>query len=275
MSRTAYVDADMLIYLSAFETQEHWGEDQVLCDPVRALRIFHNTAEKWTKSLDIDNVVLCLSDRTKNFRKDIDPQYKANRKDLAKPVGFDEIVASVYALPNVLSYPTLEADDVIGIHTSSAWEEAVAISKDKDFFTVPCAFYQPGKMQRPLPISEDQANLNWLRQALTGDVIDNYKGIPKIGEKKAQAILPNKAPVAVLWQRVVEAYQRAGLTEDDALRNARLARILRKEDFNESSGAILWTPPAHNNKSGTGHGARLSPVPKGVCPASGPHVPPR
>jgi DNA polymerase-1 len=42
---------------------------------------------------------------------------------------------------------------------------------------------------------------------------------------------------------VVDAYLKAGLTEEDALMNARMARILRAEDWDfENNEVKLWTP---------------------------------
>jgi hypothetical protein len=46
-----------------------------------------------------------------------------------------------------------------------------------------------------------------------------------------------------LWPRVLEAYTKAGLTEADALTQARLARILRWSDWDaKERKPILWTP---------------------------------
>ena len=42
---------------------------------------------------------------------------------------------------------------------------------------------------------------------------------------------------------VVETFEEKGLTEADALVNARLARILTTDDFNhDKQDPILWTP---------------------------------
>ena len=42
---------------------------------------------------------------------------------------------------------------------------------------------------------------------------------------------------------MVRPFKKAGLTEDDALVQARVARILRAEDFNfETQEVILWNP---------------------------------
>ena len=82
-------------------------------------------------------------------------------------------------------------------------------------------------------------------QVLTGDTADNYKGCPKVGPVKAEKIL-DKAE-GDYWPAVVEAFEKAGLGVDDALVQARCARILRTEDLtpNESEPP-LWNPPALN-----------------------------
>ena len=45
------------------------------------------------------------------------------------------------------------------------------------------------------------------------------------------------------WQSVVELFESKGFTEEDALLQARVARILRYEDYDfEKKEVILWTP---------------------------------
>jgi DNA polymerase-1 len=46
-----------------------------------------------------------------------------------------------------------------------------------------------------------------------------------------------------MWQAIVTTYEKAGLTEDDAIIQARCARILRYEDIDNEGEIILWTPP--------------------------------
>jgi DNA polymerase-1 len=46
-----------------------------------------------------------------------------------------------------------------------------------------------------------------------------------------------------MWTEVVKAFESKGLTEEDALRNARLAYILRDGDWNTTSQEVRqWTP---------------------------------
>jgi DNA polymerase-1 len=71
--------------------------------------------------------------------------------------------------------------------------------------------------------------------------VDGYKGIPGVGAVGAKKIL-DKAENP--WEDILASYEKAGLTYDDALRNARLARILRPGEYNSTTKEpILWTPP--------------------------------
>ena len=79
---------------------------------------------------------------------------------------------------------------------------------------------------------------------LTGDATDGYKGLPGCGPKGAIKVLGEPptgdySDIASAWEWVVGAYARKGLTEDDAIVQARVARILT-----EPKGATeWWTPP--------------------------------
>ena len=84
----------------------------------------------------------------------------------------------------------------------------------------------------------EEADRWHLAQTLIGDPTDNYKGCPKIGAVGAKKILDKDCS----WAAVVAAYEKAGLSEEDALAQARVARILRFEDVDEDMNPILWTP---------------------------------
>jgi DNA polymerase-1 len=78
-----------------------------------------------------------------------------------------------------------------------------------------------------------------------GDPADGYKGIPGVGLKRAAKILDQAedGEPQEFWSLIVEAYEARGLTEDDAILNARMARILRWEDYDYDNKEVkLWTP---------------------------------
>ena len=90
-------------------------------------------------------------------------------------------------------------------------------------------------------VSLEEADRWFWTQCLTGDPVDGYKGVPGIGAKGAEKIL-SKAEDP--WQAIVAAYDKAQLTVDDAILNARLARILRPGEYNSTTKEpILWNPP--------------------------------
>tara|TARA_A100001015_G_C15021488_1_gene728216 strand:+ start:2519 stop:2827 length:309 start_codon:yes stop_codon:yes gene_type:complete len=91
----------------------------------------------------------------------------------------------------------------------------------------------------------EEANYNHLLQTLTGDSTDGYAGVRGIGPKTAEKLLTKKG---ASWKTVVEIYESKGMTEDEALLNARLAYLLRADDYDIKKHKIkaLWTPQTKN-----------------------------
>jgi hypothetical protein len=146
----------------------------------------------------------------------------------------------------------LEADDLLGIlATRDAYSDAIIVTLDKDLRTIPGRHFNPLKETKPVLRSVFAADAQWMMQTLTGDTSDGYTGIPRVGPKKAEAILGGdvkgvalrRETAAGIWPRVVAAYVKAGLTERDALQQARVARILRNEDYDRvTKEVLLWHP---------------------------------
>jgi 5'-3' exonuclease len=193
-------------------------------------------------------VLLCIS-AGRNFRYDVDPTYKANRKGTRKPVAYTEVLARAKAAWPYFEHEGLEADDVLGIF-GSRLQNSIICSADKDMRTIPCTLWDGKALQK---ITEGEANYRFMYQTLIGDTADGYPGCPSIGPKKAEALLKSNFKIGektvnhtigTMWSRVRGAFEKAGLTEADALKQARLARILRNEDWDsKNKRPILWTPP--------------------------------
>jgi 5'-3' exonuclease len=175
----------------------------------------------------------------RNFRLDIDPTYKGNRAKTRKPLCYWDVRERLKTEFNCVAFDGLEADDVMGIlATKPGRTERIIVARDKDMKTIPGKLWDGSKFH---VISEEQADHWHLYQTLIGDTADGYKGCPGCGPKKAEAILAEGEGTP--WQRLVAAYTKAGLTEQDALRQARLARILRWSDWdNVNKRPILWEP---------------------------------
>ena len=112
------------------------------------------------------------------------------------------------------------------------------VSDDKDMLGRPGQLFRPSTDELH-EISVEDADRFFLTQVLTGDPTDGYKGLPGVGPKKAEAILGPRPH----WGAVEQAYIKAGHTKEDALVQARLARILRWSDWDAEKGVpILWEP---------------------------------
>lgn len=238
---TLVIDGDLYLYRCAASCEEEtdWGDDiwSLSTDLKQAKEHFAAMLKDFEKDLDAKEVIVTLSGNN-NFRKTVEPTYKWGRKKTRKPVGYKALTEWVKETYNTIQVDCLEADDVMGILGSVPQTRAIVVSDDKDMKSVPSNLYRPVTEER-LTISEADADRYFYTQTLTGDVTDGYAGCPKIGPKTAEKVLGSYPT----WNAVVAAYQKENLTADYALTQARLARILRHQDWDEEGQAVkLWEP---------------------------------
>lgn len=231
------IDGDIIAYKAAAsaEVATNWGNGQWTLhsfEPDVEVRVedqIHKLLEA-----PVQDCVIAFTDK-KNFRKDVAPYYKANRKDTRKPMLLDYAKKYMSLQYNTIMYRNLEADDVLGI-LGTKNRDTIIWSEDKDLLTIPAKHWINGEV---VEITEAEANYQFLYQTLIGDSTDNYKGCPTIGPKTANKILSS----GCTWEAVVEAFKSKGLSEEVALENARLARILRDGEYNTETGEVyLWQP---------------------------------
>jgi DNA polymerase-1 len=138
--------------------------------------------------------------------------------------------------------PYLEADDVMGILSTSniIKGKKIIVSEDKDMKTIPGWLFNPRKdAEEANLISAEEADYWFYYQTLVGDSTDNYKGCPGIGPVKAEKILMEESS----WDAVLYTYLCKGLTEQDAITQARVARICRASDYDFThKQPIPWRP---------------------------------
>lgn len=185
-------------------------------------------------------IIMCLSDTKDNFRKHILPTYKAHRLGIRKPLAYYGVLEWVKENFTCVFAPSLEADDIMGV-LGTQGVPSVIFSGDKDLKTIPCTLYDTIH-EEWLEITKEAADRWHLYQTLVGDAADNYKGCPRIGDVGAKKILAKDTS----WKAVVNCYLHAGLTEEDALIQARVAHILRDEDIIclKTGEFRLWSPPS-------------------------------
>lgn len=249
---TLLIDADIVAYKVASTSERSTdfnrdGNPAVSVDRPRARREAEKLVNGYAKKLKADSIIICLTDPDVNWRKEYEPTYKAFRQDTKKP----ELLSYVkeYLAEEYVSFirPRLEADDIMGIlatHPRLVEGEKIIVSEDKDMRTIPAKVYNPNTPKLGvMDISELDADRFHMWQTIVGDPTDGYIGARGVGKSSHWAEEIIHADREELWELVLEAYSFAGLTEDDAIRQARLARILRAEDYNlKTKGIRLWKP---------------------------------
>ena len=90
---TLLIDADVLAFEASVVAEEpiHWKDElwTVHADMALAKARVVNRIVEFQEKLKTENVVLCLSDRA-NFRRKLNPDYKANRASLDCPSSYDK-----------------------------------------------------------------------------------------------------------------------------------------------------------------------------------------
>lgn len=245
MDRVAVIDADIILYKACRVAEEevNWGNDQyVLWSNLNLVKtIIDDQIDLIVDQMEADRSLLCFSD-IKNYRKEINPEYKANRRGGRKPLCFKSALQFCKDTYPFRLFENLEADDVVGIiGTTENENDYVIVSEDKDLLTIP-GLHWDLNLKRIFRIDDEEADFNFFKQALMGDTVDNYKGCPKVGKVSAENILRDAEKKGEdLWETVVNKYLKAGLTEEDAIMNARMARILRRDEYDLVTNKItLW-----------------------------------
>lgn len=274
-------DADYFVFAAASASVQSFMHDDGIitqwADHNQAREAFMESIEniqKRNRRYSSAKAIMVFTDKV-NWRNGVLESYKGNRKGLrgGKPLGYMELKAWVEANYTCISRPTLEGDDVLGILMTNpslvGADEFVGVSPDKDFNTIPGRFlWLTGGAEKV--ITEAEADRWHMMQTLAGDATDGYTGCPGIGKDTALEFLDNPyiafldskvlksgprkgetvefwnkrelEPGERTWDAIVSLYNKAGLTEEDALVQARVARILRSSDY-QNRAVILWNPP--------------------------------
>ncbi len=249
MKTEILIDADILLYKSTSASEEavNWEEDlwTMHCDMARVKSYIVDYVEELREKINGDKIIMCLS-HMNNFRKELNPLYKLNRKGTRKPMCFVPTKQYLIDSFNTVTKPWIEADDVMGVLASYKEEgvERVIVSEDKDLLTIP-GLHWDAKMQVVFEQTQELADYQFFTQTLTGDSTDNYSGCKGVGPKKAERLLESVLEIggneSQYWDTIVSAYHDAGQTTEDALMNARMARILRYGEYIQDQ-PLYWSP---------------------------------
>lgn len=263
--RQLLIDADIIVHRMAHVNQ--WALDwdastwSYFADLGRAKAQFDTWVGDLMDKLWGDGVTLLLSDSEANWRHGVMPGYKGHRASWQavtllepgqlppdpgpqRPLLYKPLREWLLKERGGVIEPSLEADDLLGLYATTPRlgddDEPVVVTVDKDLRTVPGAHYNPDRPDEGVTkVTPEQAAYTHFYLVLVGDASDGYKGCPGVGPVKAKKLLDADPS----WGTVVRAFEKAGLTEHDALVQARVARVLQGRDYNFHTKEItLWHP---------------------------------
>ena len=214
----ALIDADILNYRIGFATNEE-PEDVAITTMAGFLEDL--------LLLDLPQVQtweLHLTGKT-NFRNDyaVTVPYKGNRKGTEKPVHYHLLREYLCSAWEATINEGIEADDMLAIRATELGDDSIIVTLDKDLNQVVGWHYNFVKKNKYY-VEKDEGLLNFYKQFLTGDTVDNIIGVRGIGEAKADKLLRGKTE-AEMWSIIVEK-----LGEERAIENGHLLYMLRTHD---------------------------------------------
>lgn len=183
-----------------------------------------------------------------NFRKEIDPLYKANRINQPRPQWLEAVREFLVLEWNAIVTDGIEADDVMGIaqctennffinhpdfYGESQTMRSCIVSLDKDMQMIP-GWHYSWAIAGPNWTKEAKWNVvheldglrNFYISSLIGDVADNISGVKGLGKAKAPRELEGCITEEDMFKRCRTLYD-----EDDRFfRNLQLLWIQRKEN---------------------------------------------
>lgn len=156
-----------------------------------------------------------------NFRKQIYPEYKANRTK-PKPRHLQFLREFLKEKWEAEEERGLEADDLLGINQT---EDTIILSIDKDLLQVPGEHYNFVKKEFNI-VSPIEGIQSFYRQLLIGDRSDNIFGVAGVGPVKANKLINTLTNEQEMFDKVKCWYK----NDKHLLMNGRCLHIKRTID---------------------------------------------
>ena len=144
MSKLIILDVESYLYKASHACRELKEVKDFIYQEQYNLKLgidfIDNTVKRLKNKLKAQAIVMVIGDGERNFRKELYPSYKGNRTQ-PKPLMYEMLLDYVVNKFDVVTLPTLEADDVARIvyedNDTFKYSEKVIVSIDKDFYTIP------------------------------------------------------------------------------------------------------------------------------------------
>ena len=144
----------------------------------------------------------------RNFRYDVYPEYKANRKFNEKPPFFNEVRDYLIKEYDGIHGYNLEADDLLVIYKNmyiAKQNMYVVISADKDITNLFGCNYDIKNDVINL-VTQDYADRYFWKSMITGDTADNIKALPGKGPAFAEKLFLNIDDIKSYRNLVLQEY---------------------------------------------------------------------
>ncbi|MEJ2198746.1 MAG: DNA polymerase I [Desulfuromonadales bacterium] len=206
--RLFLIDGSSYIYRAYFAIR-HLSNSQGMA--TNAIYGFTNMLLKVIRELKPDQLAVIFDSKGPTFRKEIYPDYKANRaampEDLVPQIPYIKRIVQAFNLPGI-EMPGYEADDIIATLAkkfSAEGMEVTVVTGDKDLMqivddhillldTMKDKVYGPAEVAERFGGADKVVEV----QALSGDSSDNIPGVPGIGEKTAKMLIDEFGDVETL-----------------------------------------------------------------------------
>jgi 5'-3' exonuclease len=211
----ALIDADLVAFRCAATVQDYDPVDVAIYRvDVLMRQILEATESAEYKSF--------LTGRG-NFRKVINPEYKANRKDKEPPCYLQDCREYLIKEWNTEVSDGCEADDLLGIEQT---DETVVCSLDKDLLMIPGVHFNWTKLEYT-HVDQLAGLRTFYKQMLIGDRSDNIFGVDKIGPVKAAKLIDHLTEEQKMLELVYELYKQ---DTDRFVMNAQCLWIMQNKD---------------------------------------------
>lgn len=151
-----------------------------------------------------------------DFRVKVNPEYKANRKDLRRPKHLQACNEYMVTEWQAIVTDGIEADDALGIEQTeserrrllfepNAKDWSMICSIDKDLLQIPGQHYNFVKKEFST-ISYIDGQRNLYKQMLIGDTADNIFGVKGIGKVGANNIIDPLNDEELMYNTVYDLY---------------------------------------------------------------------
>jgi len=174
LAKTAIIDGDMVCYRCAASCEEEPLEVALERADSLIERIMYETGA---------GVQECYLTGSNNFRYDINPAYKADRKDKPRPRWLQDVRTHLVVGWGARVSDGNEADDEMGISQCAGDGNTVICTNDKDLLMIPGHHFDPVKGVHRI-ISPHEGMQNFYYQMIMGDTSDNIFGFD--GKKRSK-----------------------------------------------------------------------------------------